>query len=263
MRFLGILLAVMLSAAPAMAAEKAALSQGPSATVARVVDGDTVVLSEEILGATQIRLVGIQAPKLPLGRKGFPVWPLAEASKKVLEAIVLGKTVKLSFGGAKIDRHGRLLAHLHLEGGRWVQGEMLRLGMARVYTFPDNRAVAVEMLKIEQSARAAKKGIWRLSYYAVRTPEDLLRRVGTFQLIEGTVVSAAKVKARVYLNFGADWRTDFTATLKPGARQMFKKIAIDPISLQGKRVRVRGWLKKFNGPMIEVTHPEQIEVVER
>jgi len=246
-----------------MAAEKAALSQGPSATVARVVDGDTVELSEEILGARQIRLVGIQAPKLPLGRKGFPVWPLAEASKKVLEAIVLGKTVKLSFGGAKMDRHGRLLAHLHLKNGRWVQGEMLRLGMARVYTFPDNRAVAAEMLKIEQSARTAKKGIWGLSYYAIRTPEDLGSRIGTFQLIEGTVVSAARVKARVYLNFGANWRTDFTATLKPGAQRLFRKMAIDPISLQGKRVRVRGWLKKFNGPEIEVTHPEQIEVVER
>jgi len=263
MRFLGFLLAVMLSAAPAMAAEKTALSQGPSATVARVVDGDTVVLSKEILGATQIRLVGIQAPKLPLGRKGFPTWPLAEASKKVLEAIVLGKTVKLSFGGAAKDRHGRLLAHLHLQRGRWVQGEMLRLGMARVYTFPDNRAVAAEMLALEQAARTAKKGIWGLSYYAVRTPENLGSRVGTFQLIEGTVVSAARVKARVYLNFGADWRTDFTVTLKAKARRLFKKMAIDPISLQGKRVRVRGWLKKFNGPMIEVTHPEQIEVVER
>jgi hypothetical protein len=27
---------------------------------------------------------------------------------------------------------------------------------------------------------------------------------------------------------------------------------------EGKRVRVRGWLKSFNGPMIEATHPEQI-----
>ncbi len=267
MRWLVILLAVTLSAAPAMAAEKTALTQGPSATVTRVVDGDTVVLSKKILGATQIRLVGIQAPKVPLGRKGFPVWPLAEASKKILQAMVLSKVVKLSFGGAKMDRHGRLLAHLLLKGGnqgrRWVQSEMLRLGMARVYTFPDNRAVAAEMLALEQEARAAKKGILGLSNYAVRTPENLGPRVGTFQLIEGTVVSAARIKARVYLNFGADWRTDFMVTLKAKARRMFKKMNIPPVSLQGKRVRMRGWLKKFNRPMIEVTHPEQIEVVEQ
>jgi len=195
MRWLVILLAVMLSAAPAMAAEKTALTQGPSATVTRVVDGDTVVLSKKILDAAQIRLVGIQAPKVPLGRKGFPVWPLAEASKKILQAMVLGKVVKLSFSGAKMDHHGRLLAHLLLKGGnrggRWVQGEMLRLGMARVYTFPDNRAVATEIL-----------------------------------------------------------------ALKAKARCMFKKMNIPPVSLQSNRVRVRGWLKKFNRPMIEVTHPE-------
>jgi hypothetical protein len=25
---------------------------------------------------------------------------------------------------------------------------------------------------------------------------------------------------------------------------------------------VRGWIKSFNGPMIEASHPEQIEVIE-
>ena len=33
------------------------------------------------------------------------------------------------------------------------------------------------------------------------------------------------------------------------------------MSLEGKRIRVRGWLKKYNGQMIAATHPEQIEVV--
>ena len=38
-------------------------------------------------------------------------------------------------------------------------------------------------------------------------------------------------------------------------------ISSHPVSLQGKRIRVRGWLKSFNGPMINATHPEQIEVL--
>lgn len=33
-------------------------------------------------------------------------------------------------------------------------------------------------------------------------------------------------------------------------------------SYKGHILRVRGWLKSFNGPMIEATHPEQIEVLE-
>ncbi len=34
------------------------------------------------------------------------------------------------------------------------------------------------------------------------------------------------------------------------------------IDLLHRLVRVRGWVKRFNGPLIEVTHPEQIEVIE-
>jgi hypothetical protein len=33
-------------------------------------------------------------------------------------------------------------------------------------------------------------------------------------------------------------------------------------SLQGVRLRARGWLRSFNGPLIDITHPEQIEVLE-
>ena len=44
---------------------------------ARVIDGDTVVLESGL----EIRLVGIQAPKLPLGRPEFEPWPLADEAK--------------------------------------------------------------------------------------------------------------------------------------------------------------------------------------
>ena len=32
-------------------------------------------------------------------------------------------------------------------------------------------------------------------------------------------------------------------------------------ALEGRISRVRGWIKWWNGPMIELTHPEQIEVL--
>ena len=60
----------------------AQLEPGPAATVRAVVDGDTVVLGDR----SQVRLVGLQAPKLPLGRAGFPVWPLAPEAKAALES---------------------------------------------------------------------------------------------------------------------------------------------------------------------------------
>ncbi len=251
-------LLVFLAASPALAA--GGLEKGESARVRAVVDGDTVVLERAIGGATQVRLVGIQAPKLPLGRPDFPVWPLAAEAKQALEKLTLGQAVTLSYGGRRLDRHGRLLAHLHDEAGTWIQGELIRLGMARVYSFPDNRAVVADMLALEGAARAAGMGIWADPFYAVRGSEAAGRHIGTFQLVEGRVFDAARVKGRVYLNFGPDWRTDFTISLNSKASRLFRKAGLDPLALKGRRVRVRGWLRDYNGPLIEATHPEQIEV---
>jgi micrococcal nuclease len=260
-----LVLAIFLMTSPASASVLDQLKRGPQLKVIEVVDGDTVVLDQAIEGATEVRLVGLQAPKLPLGRKGFKMWPLAPASKSALEALTLNKRVTLAFGGRERDRHGRLLAHLFLEDGSWVQGQMLLIGMARVYTFPDNRSVVSEMHKQERAARDAKRGIWAHPFYAVRpaTPEALVRLIGTFQVIEGKILAAARVKSRVYLNFGEDWRSDFTATLNSKSRKLFKKFGVDPLQFQGRTVRVRGWLKKYNGPSLTISHPEQIEVVEQ
>ncbi len=240
------------------------LAIGETARVMEVVDGDTVILDRAIDGALQVRLVGLQAPKLPLGRKGFREWPLAPDSKYALEALTLNKPVTLKFGGARMDRHGRHLAHLFLADGTWVQGEMLKRGMARVYTFPDNRAVAKEMYALERNARTANRGIWAHPFYAVRaaTPDALERLIGTFQVIEGRVFDAAKVKGTVYLNFDENWREDFTVTLNSRARRAFTDAGIDPLSLEGKMIRVRGWLNKRNGPGITASHPEQFELLD-
>ena len=65
----------------------------------------------------------------------------------------------------------------------------------------------------------------------------------------------------IYLKFGANWRDDFTIAIPAEAHRMFKKSGLDPVSLQGRNVRVRGWIKSRNGPMIDASHPEQIEIL--
>ena len=235
-----------------------AVSEG---TVASIVDGDTLRLTE----GAEIRLVGIQAPKLPLGRRNFRSWPLAEESKRALAALTAGRRLLLGYGGRRIDRHGRLLAHLTLadgaDAGLWIQGALLEAGMARVYSFPDNRSRVADMLTRERAARAAKRGIWAHPYYAIRTPETAARHIGTFQLVEGRIVAAATVRGRGYLNFGENWKTDFTVSISPRTLRQRWQGGPAIAALAGKRVRVRGWLKSFNGPMIEATHPEQIEIL--
>ena len=169
-----------------------------------IVDGDTLVLGD----GREVRLVGIQAPKLPLGRAGFKAWPLAEEAKQSLSALTLGRAVTLGYGGRRIDRHGRALAHLFDPQGRWIQGRLLDLGMARVYSFADNRALVPEMLAREAAARAARRGIWADPFYAVRPAAQSMGHIGGFELVEGRVRAVAVVRSRVYLNFGDDWRED-------------------------------------------------------
>ena len=92
-------------------------------------------------------------------------------------------------------------------------------------------------------------------------PKPLRATAGTFQIVEGVVKSADVRGGRAYLNFGADWRTDFTATISPADMKLFRASGIDPRRLAGKRVRVRGWIQSLNGPEIEIAEPEQIEVL--
>ncbi|MDZ7714567.1 MAG: thermonuclease family protein [Rhodovibrio sp.] len=228
-----------------------------------IVDGDTLYLSD----GREVRLVGLQAPKLPLGRPDFEPWPLADDAKAELSRLVLGEAVTLAYGGRPVDRHGRMLAHLYLDPqpgdrGPWVQGRMLEAGMARVYTFADNRDLAAAMYAREDTARLAGRGIWGHPFYQVRGTNELDALIDTFQVVQARVRDVAAVDGRVYLNFGADWRTDFTVTLAPRTARSFEQEGVDVMAYQGERVQVRGWLERYNGPLIEATHPEQIRMLD-
>jgi hypothetical protein len=92
-------------------------------------------------------------------------------------------------------------------------------------------------------------------------PHETRRDIDSFQIVEGRVVSAAIIKGRAYLNFGPNWRTDFTFSIAPRERRQFARSGIDLAALTGRRIRGRGWVTLRNGPMIELTHPAQLEIL--
>ena len=259
------LAAAMLAGAHPAAAACEGLRLVPGGLVTEVVDGDTVLLDSGLA----VRLIGTQAPKLALGREDFEDWPLGQEAKAALVALALGKNVQLGYGGEEKDRYGRALAHLFVENADapvWAQARMIEAGLARVYSFPDNRRCLDQLFAGEALARAEKLGIWADPYYSLRgadRPEDLLDRVGDYELVEGRVLLADKNGPRVYLNFGRFWKEDFTAVIEAPALRLFERDGVDPLVLEGALVRIRGWVDERDGPRIEVTHPEQIEVVAR
>ncbi len=236
------------------------LEAGPQVSIAGVVDGDTVELDR----GPDVRLVGTQAPKLPLGRDHVEEWPLAPRAHGFLDEVVrtVGPDARLYFGGRRTDRHGRHLAHVVLSDGTWLQGAMVLAGLARVYTFADNRSLIPELMLREAVARAQRRNVWDHPYYAVRDAndvQDLLQRTNRFELVEGVVRHVSDRRERWYLNFGESWRQDFTVTIDREHDHVFDESGVDLHLLAGEPIRVRGWVMENGGPLIRVDHPEAIE----
>jgi endonuclease YncB( thermonuclease family) len=239
------------------------LSEPEIATVAAIIDGETLKLVD---GRT-VRLIGAKAPMPPLGWRGDDPWPLVEEAKQALERLSSGKDIELRLGGARSDRHGHLLAHgfVVAEGERvWLQEAMVAKGLARVYSLPDNRGCVRELLARESEARAKRIGVWSSSAYRIVNALDLERLgrlIHSYQLVEGKVVAVGQGRIRIYLNFAQDWRRDFTVSVERKDLGAFAAAGLDLKALAGRRLRVRGTLAWQNGPMIEASHPEQIELL--
>ena len=152
-RALAALLLAALLAAPGAA--------GPSftATVVRVVDGDTIQV--QIGDRTEkVRYIGMDTPETHHPRKGAQ--PGGREATEVNRRLVDGKTVRLDLDVQERDRYGRLLAYVWV-GRVMVNAELLRLGYAQVMTVPPNVAYHGEFLRLEREAREAGRGLWATS----------------------------------------------------------------------------------------------------
>jgi hypothetical protein len=142
-----------------------------------------------------------------------------------------------------------------------MQSELLARGLARVMIAPDRTECATELFAVEAKARAAKAGIWSNPVYAVRSPDNLKNDTGTFQIVQGKVLNASLKNGRAYINFGTDWKNDFTVTVEPEDMKNFRATGVDPRDYVGQTIRVRGLVQWLNGPEIEVANPQSVEVV--
>lgn len=240
---------------------------GGVGVVTGVTSSETLLLDD----GRAVRLTGV------LGPKPAPDGPGAEARARMemaLSSLVLGKKVSLQLDERKRDRYGRFLAQVFVVADAepvWVQAALIGEGLARVMSFKDTRLCIRELLKMEDDARRARKGNWETGFFAVRAAEAedaLFRLEQSYEIVEGTVSTVAEIKGKTYINFGQNWRRDFTAFVSAHDAGLLAGATAEPGSppplaaLNGRRVRVRGWLKNFNGPSITVTHPEQIEILD-
>jgi len=224
------------------------------------IDGRSFMLDD----GREVRLAAVEVPP-PESSQGA-------AAKAALDALVGGDDILLRRADIATDRYGRLVAYAYAvrDGDElFAQGELIASGFARVGDHVGSRACAMELLKSENAARAAKLGLWADSHYDVldaETPTDVLARRGRFALVEGKVVSVRESGATIYVNFGRRWSEDFTVTVLKRNERNFTAAGLDLKGLAGRRIRVRGFIEARGGtgrsPWIEADYPEQIETAD-
>jgi micrococcal nuclease len=244
--------------------EPCTLDPGPARTVARILDGETLTLDD----GSVVRLIGALAPRARDAGAAAGAWPPETDAIKALSDLVLGKRVKLAFGGRHRDRYGRYLAHVFLEeasGDEWVQGDLLAGGHARVYGLPESFVCARELLAHEVEARRKHLGLWNNGVYGTKpanVPAALMALRGKYERVIGTVASVGRTKSATYLNFGTDYHSDFTARVGKNVLAAHPDLARTLDGLATKTVIIRGWIERRNGPLIDVADPSEIEVID-
>ncbi len=231
--------------------------------VVRVIDAETVLLDDDQRGAPHRGLGAALARHEPrrtsLGRPSKP-------RPRRLRDLVLGRSVELAYSGRRIDRYGRLLAHLFLDrdGERvWVQGELLSSGHARAYGLPGNFACMRELLGARaRRARGQGRPVVERRLRRARRHRARGRSSAPAQHLpdrrRAAIAHVAATKSRTYLNFGSDWRTDFTAGISASVLRAQSRVGKDAGSARRASVEVRGWIEYRNGPYIDVEDPSQI-----
>ncbi len=230
------------------------LTNGGTATLTAILPGGILQLQD----GRQVKIAGIEIPP------GYE----SKTEKYMYEFSGLNKSpavpVRLYYDKTREDRYGRIIAFVYSNDWVGFAESIVQQGYARAHSAPDNRAVATTLIGLDREARGYGNELWARPEYAVLTPEQILDKKywDRFQIVEGRVRDVAEIKKTFYLNFGDDWKTDFTAVIPVNARSLFTAAKIKPKDLKNILVRVRGFTQYRNGPSIELTHPELLEILE-
>jgi len=254
---------VLALAAPAALAAECRIDPQRAGPIAAVTDGRTFVLAD---GRT-VRLAMLEVPSA--NGSAIPLEGLAgaRASSAALTQLATGQDILLT--AMDTDRYGRLLARAYFaQNGvpQWIERALVAAGHAFVSPYPTNQNCAADLIAAERVARTRKLGLWGDPYYAAKSADDpaaVLAARGRFAIVEGKVISVRESGGTIYINFGRRWDEDFTVTILKRNGRFLARGDLEPKSLAGRRVRVRGVVEERGGPWIEAIAPGQIEIADR
>lgn len=256
--------------APASSGDGCRPDDGERVAIAGLVDPLTLTLIDGRI----VRLDGIFLPRPQAYAPALHrrIAASRDEAAGLLDKLASGREAILFQTGRETDRHGRILAQVTIAGsesgvpaGSWLQMELVTAGLALAMPSRASRSCMAGLLESEARARRAGRGLWSDTFTRIRDARDtrlLLAVADSYQIVEGAVHAVAERRDRTYLNFDEDWRTDFTILVSGRNRSYFERGPKALTALEGRRIRVRGWVERMNGPLIRVSYPEQIEILE-
>ncbi len=125
-----------------------------SGVVQRVLDGDTIELSD----ATKIRYLQVNTPEISHAADEVAEC-FGDDAKAFNESLVAGQTVTLEYDVGCTDRYGRTLAFVSVDG-RMVNKLLVERGYGRVLIIEPNLKYADEFRALEAEAQAQSAGLW-------------------------------------------------------------------------------------------------------
>lgn len=204
--------------------------------VAKVIDGDTLHLKD----GRKIRLIGIDTPEI--GRRGEASQPYGRKAYEVLVKLLKNhKKIGLSYDKDKTDRYKRELAYITLADGQSVEQKLLLQGLAHSIIFPPNDKHIMCYRHLENIARKAKSGLWKLPENQWIQARHLSSKANGLRYITGKVSGYSESKKSVYLKL----TSKLSIRIAKKDKRYFSAVHFK--GLQGKSVRVRGWLSRSKG----------------
>ncbi len=150
--------------------------------VLRVVDGDTIKV---LLNGKKerVRILGINSLELTTNSK------LALLAKQELEKLLKNQKVDLHINPlAKKDKYKRLLAKVYVSSNKtWVEGYMLKNGLAVAYPFSNYGFNKQELYKQEEIAKTNKVGIWQNTENTIINAKNASHYIDLFKIANGRI----------------------------------------------------------------------------
>jgi micrococcal nuclease len=222
------------------------------ASIKSIIDGDTVILTDD----RHIRLIGINTPEINHDDIKLSDTGALKAKASLEELLKSQKSVHLSYGEERFDRHKRTLAHLYLKNGLNIQAELLRQGLAMPLRIAPNLSLADCYNTASLSAKQKKRGLWALPQYQTRHVNNLIGSEKGFHIISGKVERITESRSSIWLNL----QNNVALRIHKDDLNYFNKN--DLISLQGKTVEANGWLYKRNKQLrMRIRHKLDLRII--